>query len=249
MTSPARPMPETGPTAPPPALLAVSHGTSSPAGQAAVASLVEAVAGRLPGVDVRLGHVDVQHPDVAESLDALGDRAVVVVPLLLSAGYHVRVDLARETGHRRGVAVARAMGPDARLAMALASRLEAAGGLPGDAIVLAVAGSSDGRANDDCVRMAGMLGERLGRDVTVGFLSAAEPRLDAAVARARAQQPAGSTRVAVATYLLAPGYFHALAARLAAGGDLVAPPLLGADAPAGELVDLVIERYRDALAT
>ena len=41
--------------------------------------------------------VDVQQPDVSSVLDRLGDvHAAVVVPLLLSAGYHVHVDLARE---------------------------------------------------------------------------------------------------------------------------------------------------------
>ena len=48
----------------------------------------------LPDVVVRLGHVDVQQPDVAASLDAIPEGTpVVIVPLLLSAGYHVRVDL------------------------------------------------------------------------------------------------------------------------------------------------------------
>ena len=67
-----------------PALLAISHGTSSPAGQAAVSALVVAVAARLPDTIVRLGHVDVQQPDVAASLDAIpADTPVVIVPLLL----------------------------------------------------------------------------------------------------------------------------------------------------------------------
>lgn len=226
-----------------PALLAISHGTASPAGQAAVAALVSAVAERLPEVTVRLGHVDVQQPDVAASLDALPrGQAVVIVPLLLSAGYHVRVDLKQQTAGHDGVSIAPALGPDPRLIDALVARLEPIGLESGDALVLAVAGSSDDRANDDCRAIGEMLGERLGRPVDVGFLAAAEPRLGAAVAHARAS---ASGRVVVANYLLAPGYFHDLAVRLADGSP-VARPLLDDDEPAASLVDIVVDRYRSA---
>lgn len=230
-----------------PALLAISHGTSSPAGQAAVAALVDAVARRLPDVTVRLGHVDVQQPDVAASLDAIPEgMPVVIVPLLLSAGYHVRVDLIEQTAGRDGVVIAPALGPDPRLVDALLARLEPLAATAEDALVLAVAGSSDDRANEDCREIGRMLGARLGRDATVGFLAAADPRVDAAVAassRTLAQRPGGSAgRVVVADYLLAPGYFHDLAVRMAAGAP-VAAPLLGDDEPPASLVDIVIDRY------
>ncbi|MCP2638180.1 sirohydrochlorin chelatase [Microbacterium sp. HD4P20] len=228
-----------------PALLAISHGTSSPAGQAAVSALVEAVARRLPQVTVRLGHVDVQQPDVAASLDALpGGQPVVIVPLLLSAGYHVRVDLKKQTAGRDGVVIAAAMGPDPRLVDALTMRLEPLGLAADDAVVLAVAGSSDERANEDCREVGRMLGDRLDRDVEVGFLAAADPRLDVAVTRVSGN----AERVVVANYLLAPGYFHDLAVRLA-GTAPVARPLLDDDEPAPGLVDLVIDRYDSACRT
>ncbi|WP_127473529.1 sirohydrochlorin chelatase [Microbacterium sulfonylureivorans] len=226
-----------------PALLAISHGTASAEGQAAVSALVGAVAARLPDVTVRLGHVDVQQPDVAASLDALpAGLPIVIVPLLLSAGYHVRVDLKQQSASRDDVSIAPALGPDPRLVDVLLARLAPLGLAADDAVVLAVAGSSDDRANEDCRAIGAMLGERLGRDVTVGFLAAAEPRLGAAVAAARATSPA---RVVVANYLLAPGYFHDLAVRLADGSP-VARPLLDDDQPAASLVDVVVDRYRDA---
>jgi sirohydrochlorin ferrochelatase len=228
-----------------PALLAISHGTASPEGQAAVAALVATVAERLPDVTVRLGHVDVQQPDVAASLDALpAGQPVVIVPLLLSAGYHVRVDLKQQTAGRDGVTIAAALGPDARLVDALLARLAPLDIAPDDAVVLAVAGSSDDRANDDCRRIGEMLGDRLGRDVAVGFLAAADPRVGAAVSTARTHAPA---RVIVANYLLAPGYFHDLAVRLADGSP-VARPLLDDDPPPASLVDIVVDRYRHALS-
>ncbi|WP_194396940.1 sirohydrochlorin chelatase [Microbacterium atlanticum] len=225
-----------------PALLAISHGTSSPAGQAAVEALVEAVARRLPDTIVRLGHVDVQQPDVAASLDAMpAGTPVVIVPLLLSAGYHVRVDLIQQTAGRDRVLIAPALGPDPRLVDALLARLSPLEPAAADAVVLAVAGSSDDRANEDCREIGRMLGARLAREVAVGFLAAADPRVDVAVAAAGAD----GARVVVADYLLAPGYFHDLAVKLA-GGAPVAAPLLGDDEPPAALVELVLERYRVA---
>ena len=224
-----------------PALLAISHGTASLPGRAAIERLMDAVARRLPDVTVRLGHVDVQQPDVAASLDAIPEaQPVVIVPLLLSAGYHVRVDLREKSAGRDDVTIAPALGPDARLVEVLAARLETLDS-DGAAVVLAVAGSSDGRANDDCRTIGAMLAERLSRDVAVGFLAAAEPRLGDAVAAAGS----GGAPVVVADYLLAPGYFHDLAVRVA-GGAAVARPLLDDDEPAASIVDLVVERYRSA---
>ncbi|MEI5583512.1 MULTISPECIES: sirohydrochlorin chelatase [unclassified Agromyces] len=233
-----------------PALVGISHGTSSPEGRRAVLRLhdavVEAVARRHPDAppSVRLGHVDVEQPDVPATLASLADgEPAVVVPLLLSAGYHVYVDLTEAVDEERArpVVLAGALGPDDRLATVLLRRLHEAGLRDGDRIVLAVAGSSDRRAVHDCLEQARRLGEAAEREVTVGFLSAAEPRLPTAVASARASLAPGG-RVVVANYLLAPGYFDDLAR--AAGADVTAEPLLVPDEPAPrELVDVVLDRY------
>ena len=223
-----------------PVLLACSHGTSSSAGQLAVAGLVLAVAARRPDLDVRSSFVDVQEPDVPSTLASIGSRAVNVVPLLLSAGYHVHVDLAEAAADAHDAAVRPALGPDLRLAGQLVRRLDEAGVQPSDAVVLAAAGSSDRRAVEHCEAMGRMLAELLGRDVTVGYISAVEPALGDAVETARRTAP--GRRVAVATYLLAPGYFADLAA--ASGADVVSAPLLLADEPAPpELAELVLDRF------
>jgi hypothetical protein len=117
-----------------PALLAISHGTASVTGAGAVATLVDAVAHRLgDGVPVHAGFVDVQQPDVPTCLAGLRDGAAgatVVVPLLLSAGYHVHVDLREDVekavaaGQR--VTLGGALGPDDRLVALLVRRLAAA---------------------------------------------------------------------------------------------------------------------------
>lgn len=258
--APARP----APTSVAPVLLATSHGTSDPAGQRAVVSLVAAVAAAAPQLTVVGGYVDVQTPDVPTCLTGIaarpadgagstgaaippaGDpaaRPVVIVPLLLSAGYHVRVDLAEAAAEAgQPVRVTGALGPDLRLARVLADRLHEIDLQPGDRVVLAAAGSTDANAVADCHTVGGQLAAVLDRAVTVGFISAAEPRLADAVLSARA---GASGRVVVATYLLAPGYFAGLAANC--GADAVSAPLLvdGAEPPR-ELVDVVVDLYTSA---
>ena len=232
-----------------PALLAVSHGTASATGAGAVATLVEAVAARLADVPVHAGFVDVQQPDVPTCLTGLRDldAPTVVVPLLLSAGYHVHVDLREDVDAAVAggddVTLGGALGPDDRLVDVLGQRLAEAGLRDDDTVVLAAAGSSDARAVADCETTASRLAERLGRPVAVGYIANATPRVHEVVATARAERP--GRRVVVASYLLAPGFFADLAAR--AGGDVTTAPLLVAheDAPT-ELVEVVVERYRTA---
>jgi sirohydrochlorin ferrochelatase len=230
-----------------PALVAISHGTSSGVGQAAVASLVAAVAEARADLAVTAGFVDVQQPDVAATLDAVESRRDgVVVPLLLSAGYHVHVDLRRELHaiHDRRTALGRALGPDDRLVALLARRLQQAGLRSGDRVVLACAGSSDPRAVEDCHEMGRRLSRALGATVRVGFISAAHPRLPVAIDLERAEAP--EARVMVSTYLLAPGFFADLAAT--AGADDITSPLLAVGEPAPhELVELVLDRYRETI--
>lgn len=221
-----------------PVLIACSHGTTSPDGQAAVAGLVSAVASSRPNLDVRAAFVDVEEPRVSEVLDSLDGEPARVVPLLLSAGYHVYVDLAEAVAAHANATLAGALGPDPRLPQLLARRLRHAGLHDDDAVILAAAGSSDPRAVEDCRDVAEALGHVIGRPSSAAYLSAAEPRLDVAVSRAREE----GGRVVVATYLLAPGYFADLAA--SCGADVVTPPLLlPTEPPPMELVDLVLGRY------
>ncbi|WP_330476434.1 sirohydrochlorin chelatase [Terrabacter sp. C0L_2] len=226
-------------TSPAPALVAVAHGTSSASGRSAVGGLVAAVAARRPDLVVRAAFVDVQPPGPDAVLSSL-DPAVParLVPLLLSAGYHVYVDLAEAAAAVPGTSVAAALGPDARLAGLLRRRLEEAGLRDDDVVVLGAAGSSQASAVADCERVAAALGQLVGRPVVAGYLSAAEPKLADAVA---AQRRPGR-RVVVATYLLAPGFFADLARRC--GADVVSDPLLLPREPAPEeLVDVVVDRY------
>ena len=202
--------------------------------------IIDATRTHTPGTEIVPAWIELVEPGVPAALAAIPTTArAVLVPLLLSSGYHDRVDLpAAVAATRPGTARAAVLGPDPLLAVALADRLAEAGSRPGDAVVLAAAGSSEPDAVASVRVQAGLLAAELvartGRavPVTVGFGSAAEPDVRTAVAAARA----GSERVAVAPYLLAPGFF---ADRLAGvGADVVAAPL--GDHPA--VVELVAER-------
>ena len=237
-----------GSDAPAPALIACSHGTASPDGQAAVAGLVAAVAAARPDLEVTGAFVDVQQPDPAAVLATLPpDREARLVPLLLSAGYHVSRRPHRRRGRtaaHRGRARARSGSQARRPAAPSAPGGRAA--RDGDRVVLAAAGSSDARAVSDCAATGQALAALVGSAVTPAYLSAAAPRLSDTVAAQDDSSPRGGSstrgRVVVATYLLAPGHFADLAA--ASGADVVTPPLLLPDEPpATELVDIVVERY------
>lgn len=229
-----------------PALVGISHGTSSVDGHNAIASLMDAVESRHPEIEVRSGFVDVERPNVPEALGLVrGDAGIVVVPLLLSAGYHVHVDLAREV--RAGdaqVTLAGALGPDIRLARILHNRLREAGSQPGDHVIMTAAGSSDARAIEDCGIVADQLATELGDDVTLAFHSAHSPTLPEAIADARVRFP--ERRVVISSYLLAPGYFQSLAEN--SDADIVTEPILSPTfGPADALVELVGDRYRAEL--
>ena len=230
-----------------PVLVACSHGTRSTAGRRAGWALRHEVEARRPALDVRPAFVDVQSPELeAVVASATGEgRPVVVVPLLLSGGYHVHVDVARAVARAGGPAVAaEPLGPDDALVDVLRTRMTQARVRPGDGVVLAAAGSSDARAVEAVEEVAHRLSRSLSMPVPVGYLSAARPRLADVVAATRAQ---GAGRVAVATYLLAPGMFAEWAA--GAGADVVTDPLLRGDGTADPaLAELVLRRYDTAAA-
>ncbi|GAA1832632.1 sirohydrochlorin chelatase [Agromyces salentinus] len=222
-------------------LVAVTHGVPSSANREAVLRLVDRVVESAAGLDVAISFVDASTADVAAAVAAAADADSVIVPLTLSAGYHVRTGLSFGL-ERIGAAgrLAAELGPDDRIVGALADRLAEAGLEPGDQVLLAAAGSNDPRAVRECFETARRLGHHLGRSVTVGFIAAAIPRLPDAIEMIREVHP--GTRIIVAAYLLAPGAFYDSV--LAAGAEVVAEPLIAAGRPVPQgLVDVVLDRY------
>jgi sirohydrochlorin ferrochelatase len=230
------------PVGSPPVVLVV-HGSRDPRAANATRALVRAVAAARPGLDVRASFLDHTLPRPGQVLAALqdaGHTGVTVVPLLLTAAFHTRVDLpavladARADGVRLAVSVADVLGPvggavPPHLLAGLRRRLHELG-RPFDAVVLAAAGTRDATARATVVRAADALGAALGLPCEVAYASAAPPRAGEVVERLRA---GGARSVAVAAYFLAPGRLYDTAARSALDAGAV-----GVAAPLGALPDL-----------
>lgn len=238
-----------------PIMIACAHGTSNTQGAAEVNALRAAIAELRPGLDVREAYVDVQQPDLVDVVAGLpAGEPAVVVPLLLSVGYHVKVDIARAVKSRPGSAAAAPLGPDPRLAQLLDQRLREAGTTDNDVIVLAAAGSSNPNAAVSVEELVGQLRELRSNRIVAAYGASAKPSVPDAVAMLReelaggagAGESAGAVdvggRVVVASYLLAPGFFHDQLAK--AGADVVTAPLL----PSRVLAEIALDRYDAAVA-
>jgi sirohydrochlorin ferrochelatase len=218
-----------------PVLLAVAHGSRDPQAQQTVRSLAVRAGELAPTVEVRTAFVQNAGPSLADALAGAGGRHAVVVPLLLSAGYHLSHDIS-QAARQAGVPVAAPLGPGPGLVPALADRLRAAGTPAGTPVVLAAAGSTDPRAIGDTRNQATLLAAHLLAPVLAGFASAARPTVDEAIA-ALAGRTGGP--VAVASYLLAPGVFH---------GRLRASRAAWVSAPLGDhpaMAGLILERFHN----
>jgi sirohydrochlorin ferrochelatase len=215
-------------------IVVAAHGTRDPAGVAVAHQLADALRARLPACVVLLCFVDVLGPGVREVV-ASASGPVTVIPTFLSSGYHVRADVPGEvaaTG-RSDVTISSALGPHPQLLAALTDRLREAGWRRSDAVVLAAAGSSDPRALADVRIAACWLSGQVGRRVRTAFVATGSPKVAPLVAGLRA---AGECRVAVASWLLAPGLFHRKLAT--AQADVVAAPLGAHPAVVDRLVKL-----------
>ena len=217
-------------------LVLCAHGTDNTAGRATTVEIREKVAAALPQVTVHDAYVDVQTPAIDDVLRDLRDEAVIVVPLLLCAGYHLQVDIAQAvSAHGRAVS-AGSLGPDPSLTTLLVRRLTEAGANRGEPLILAAAGSSREDGTTDARAAADLLAADWGGPVIAAFGSAAHPRVKQAVHDARA----ASNRAIIASYLMGNGFFHD---RLTgSGADVVTEPL-----DADELViAAILRRYQEA---
>ncbi|AKU15531.1 sirohydrochlorin chelatase [Luteipulveratus mongoliensis] len=207
-------------------LVLCAHGTADPDGRRTVLDILDAVRTARPGIRVEVAYVDVQEPSLADVVAQVHtqDGPPLIVPLLLSTGYHVRVDIAGVVEAYAGTRAAPALGPGERLAHVLHDRLVEVGATPDDEVVLAAAGSSRSEAANDAEAMVALLAARWQGPVRPAYGSAAQPDVPTAVASAREARP--GVRVVVASYLLGRGHFHSQLLR--AGADLVTEPL-GAD--------------------
>lgn len=233
----------------PPALVVVAHGSRDPRALSTVRTLLDKVRDLRPGLPVHLGHIELNEPLLPDTLASLGDSEAILVPLLLSRGYHVKRDIPEMAAATRVRArVAAPLGPHPLLVETLYSRLIEAGWRTRmneatrreSAVVLAAAGSRDPASKVDTGRTAQLLSERLGVPVVPAYATTAAPTVPDAI---RALAASGRTRVAVASYFTAPGRF---ATESAEAAQWIASAPLGTH-PA--MARLLLHRYDQTLAT
>lgn len=238
----------------PPPLVLVAHGSRDPRALSTVRTLIERVRELRPHLSVHLGHIELNEPLLADTLASLdaedGADGAVLVPLLLSRGYHVKRDIPEAAAAVPGLRarIAAPLGPHPLLVETLYARLVEAGWRTGmsDAdrraggVVLAAAGSRDPESIIDTRRTAQLLAERLGVPVVPAYASAAAPTVAAAV---RAMAARGRHRIAVASYFTAPGRF---ATECAAAAPWIAAAPLGSHAA---MARLILHRYDQTVAT
>ncbi|MEU7060629.1 sirohydrochlorin chelatase [Streptomyces sp. NPDC046197] len=238
-----------------PVLLVIAHGSRDARHAATVHALVRRVRSLRPGLRVETGFLDFNIPSVQgvlESLTAQGVRDVVAMPLLLTRAFHAKADIPavlREAPPRLRIRQAEVLGPSPLLTGALERRLYEAGLDPADksstGVVLASAGSTDPEAIAVIAGIAREWRHTGWCAVRPAFASASSPggfpRTEDAVRELRAL---GCAKVAVAPYVLAPGFLPDRIGRGAAEADVLAEVL----GPAPEVARLLLERY-DAART
>lgn len=242
-------------------LVIAAHGTRLPEGQAAARVLTDVVRSLLPDVDVREAFVELDTPTIDAAVADLlagGVEQVVVVPLMVGSGGHVREDIpeAIEAG-RRGRPGARVrytphLGPDPRLRSAVRQRIAAVAGdweASDTTVVFLGRGCSVTDANADHTRLGRVLFEEGGyAAVFDAFIQVVRPDLEAALDRAYA---CGGRRIVVAPNYLFPGRLQKWAGRGVAAwasehpdADVRLADVIG---PCRELAEVVVDRYRAAL--
>lgn len=214
-----------------PSLLLVAHGSSDPAATTTVLAVRDRVAALRPNIACAAGFLEKARPSAHEALATL-PRPVVVVPFLLAAAFHARVDIGGLVG--TGIVAADVLGDDPALVAVAADRI---GDRPGS-VVLATAGTSDAEANATTARWADRIAGALRRPVVAAFAAAAEPTVPQAIASL-------PPPVVVLRWLLSPGHFADRVAADARAAGAAYTDVIG-DHPA--IADLLLARY-DAAQT
>lgn len=231
-------------------LLVVGHGTADPVGAEETRTVARLVAEMLPGVPVELGFLEVIGPSIDDACAALAARgctAAVAAPLLLFTAGHARRDVpealaAAARFHRIAVAQSAAFGcHPAIVDLSRRRRMEAVASLPPmaahETVLVAIGrGSSAPDASDQLREFiaATCVGDPYAAGaVELGFVAAARPTVDEALAHAVARRP---RRIVVQPHLLFRGHVEdqvSAAVRrfqsLHPAVDWVVVPRLGAD--------------------
>ncbi|MFF7963804.1 sirohydrochlorin chelatase [Streptomyces sp. NPDC007903] len=249
-------------TTQPPALLIAGHGTRDEAGAEAFRDFVKELGRRHPELPVAGGFIELSPPPLGEAVTELVERGVrrfAAVPLMLVSAGHAKGDipaaLAREKERHPGVTYTygRPLGPHPALLSVLERRLDEAlaGTAREDVTVLLVGrGSTDPDANAEVCKAARLLWEGRGyAGVETAFVSLAAPDVPSGLDRVARL---GARRVVVLPYFLFTGILPERVRRQTEEWAAAHPEVevRSADVigPEPELLDLVMERYAEAVA-
>ncbi|MGV9322446.1 sirohydrochlorin chelatase [Streptomyces sp. NPDC003660] len=249
-------------TTQPPALLIAGHGTRDEAGAEAFRDFVKELGRRHPELPVAGGFIELSPPPLGEAVTELVERGVrrfAAVPLMLVSAGHAKGDipaaLAREKERHPGVTYTygRPLGPHPALLRVLERRLDEALGDTArkDVTVLLVGrGSTDPDANAEVCKAARLLWEGRGyAGVETAFVSLAAPDVPSGLDRCARL---GARRVVVLPYFLFTGILPERVRRQTEEWAAAHPEteVRSADVigPEPELLDLVMERYAEAVA-
>lgn len=243
-------------------LVIAAHGTRLPEGQQACRALISRVRELLGKVPVYDCYVELDEPTIADAvataLRESDDGQVVVVPLMIGTGGHVKEDIPEgitagsEQAGEGQVTYTEHLGPDRRLRAAVRQRIAAALGdwAPAEtSVVFLGRGCSVPAANADHVRLGRLLLEEGGyADVVPGFVQVTQPNLTAALDRAYAQ---GGRRIVIMPHYLFPGLLQRWSHEQAEAWQLTHPDaevrLADVIGDCDELAQVVAERYTDAV--
>ncbi|MER6328375.1 sirohydrochlorin chelatase [Streptomyces sp. NPDC001034] len=245
----------------PPALLIAGHGTRDDAGAEAFRAFVRELGRRRPDLPVAGGFIELSPPPLGDAVAELVERGVrrfAAVPLMLVSAGHAKGDipaaLAREKERHPGISYTygRPLGPHPALLDVLERRLEEALGgqdRSGVTVLLVGRGSTDPDANAEVFKAARLLWEGRGyAGVETAFVSLAAPDVPSGLARCAAL---GARRIVVLPYFLFTGVLPDRVRRQTEEWAAAHPDLevRSADVigPEPELLDLVLERYEEAV--
>ncbi|WP_330177893.1 sirohydrochlorin chelatase [Streptomyces sp. NBC_01498] len=247
-------------------MLVAGHGTRDAGGAEAFREFVRELGRRHPELPVAGGFIELSAPPIGEAVAELVERGVrrfAAVPLMLVSAGHAKGDipaaLKREQGRRPGISYTygRPLGPHPGLLAVLERRVEEAlaglegydGGRSEVTVLLVGRGSTDPDANAEVLKAARLLWEGRGyAGVETAFVSLAAPDVPSGLDRC---VRLGARRIVVLPYFLFTGILPDRVVRQtrewAAGrpeAEVVSAEVVG---PAEELLDLVMERYHEAV--
>lgn len=220
-----------------PPLVAVAHGSRHRCASENAERLLSQVRQIRPDLEITLCFLERTEPSFFKVIEQVSTSSVVV-PLILSRGFHVFSDI-QVNCSRISIRSTPPLGPDPVLSEVIMERLVEAGIPLFTPLLLAAAGSSCREGAEDVESAAQDLSHKLDVPVEIGYLNGRGNSANKAAQKLRSE----FGEFAIAPYLLSPGNFISLANLVEA--RWIASPL----GSHRKIAKLILMRYDHALAS